>query len=236
MWYYSVNNQPVGPVADETIKTLIANRTVTAQTLVWKEGMANWQTMSTTALAAFLPTTAQTPPMMTVPPAAVYAQPAPVYYGQVKPAAQQIKELNDMFTWFWVCLILVIVTFGVSAIASGVLFFIIIYRCWQLIQDGYARTTPGKAVGFCFIPFFNFYWIFEAFPGLAKDTNAFVGRRNLPIQPLEEGLPTAYCILTLCNYIPYLDFVTGIGTFILMIIMLNKFKNTAISVIQCTQH
>jgi hypothetical protein len=171
-----------------------------------------------------------------VPPPNIYAQPAQTYMPQVKSPAQQIKELNDMFTWFWVCLLGMLITFGVSGIASIVLFFVIIYRCWQLIQDGYARATPGKAVGFCFIPFFNFYWIFQAFPGLATDTNAFIRRRNLPIQPLSESVATTFCIVDLLNAIPYVDFVTGVASLILMIIMLNQFKNTAVSIIQYSQH
>ena len=37
------------------------------------------------------------------------------------------------------------------------------------IQDGYARTTPGLAVGLMFIPVFNIYWQFVALKGLAED-------------------------------------------------------------------
>ena len=86
-----------------------------------------------------------------------------------------------------------------------VLFLIILYRNWQLIQDGYARTTPGRAVGFLFIPFFNLYWIFEAFPGLVHDTNAYIQRHGLPIKMQDAGLATAFCILTLLCLVPYLD-------------------------------
>src|SRR6266852_5492001 len=37
------------------------------------------------------------------------------------------------------------------------------YRMWSAIQDGHARTTPGKAVGLMFVPLFNVYWMFVAF-------------------------------------------------------------------------
>jgi len=26
---------------------------------------------------------------------------------------------------------------------------VLLYKAWKVIQDGYARTSPGKAVGFC---------------------------------------------------------------------------------------
>jgi hypothetical protein len=61
MWYYSQDNKPVGPVTDETIKFLVQNGTVTAQTLVWKEGMANWQVVGMTELSAFFPLAPVTP-------------------------------------------------------------------------------------------------------------------------------------------------------------------------------
>ena len=41
-----------------------------------------------------------------------------------------------------------------------VLSYIYIYRMWWMLPASYARTTPGKAVGFCFIPFYNFYFVF----------------------------------------------------------------------------
>ncbi len=226
MWYYGQNNQPVGPIEEDAIRTMIQEGKLTAQTQVWREGMATWQPLAATGLATFLPVSAVTPPM-TVPP-----QPAAYTAGFQKPASVQIKELNDMFTWFWICLILTIVTFGISAIASMVLAYVILYRCWALIQDGYARTSPGKAVGFLFIPFYNFYWIFQAFAGFSKDGNAFIARHNLPIQRMDEGLSTAYCVLTLTCLIPYLNFVTGLAVFILLIVLLNQFKKTAVEILR----
>lgn len=42
-WYYSVNGQRVGPVTDQEMARLVAEGTVTAETLVWKNGMAEWR-------------------------------------------------------------------------------------------------------------------------------------------------------------------------------------------------
>jgi hypothetical protein len=271
MWYYNVNNQPTGPVDDTMMQSMIKSGAILPTTLVWQEGMSNWQAASSTALAAIIPTVNPVPavPMTNMPPQSApagtmmqqpqmgyqnapmsyppmqpaYPQPQPGYPQaqpgypayQFKPAGMQIKELNDLFMWFWICLIGMVVTAGASAIASLVLFFIILHRCWALIQDGYARTTPGKAVGFCFIPFFNFYWIFEAFVGLSKDMNAFIYRRQLPIMQNNEGVATAFSILMLLNYVPYVDFVTGIAWFILWIIFTKNIKETAVMIIQYTQ-
>ncbi|GAA0714647.1 SPFH domain-containing protein [Aquimarina litoralis] len=41
-YYYAVNGQQAGPVSFDQLKALFANRTVNKDTLVWKQGMANW--------------------------------------------------------------------------------------------------------------------------------------------------------------------------------------------------
>jgi hypothetical protein len=265
MWYYNVNNQPTGPVDDAAIQVMVKSGTITPATLVWQEGMATWVAMGSTQLAAFLPAPMPAPAPAPIPqpvaPAynAVPQAPAPgmppqgqmaypantmgyapaptqAYYAAApKPAAQQIKELNDLFMWFWICLIGMIITAGASGIASLVLFFIIVHRCWSLIQDGYARTTPGKAIGFLFIPFYSYYWVFPAMSGLAKDMNMYNRRRNLPIPPCNEGLATTFSVFWLLTCIPYVDFVTVIPWFVLWIIYTKNIKETAVATIQYTQ-
>jgi len=41
-WYYAENNEQRGPVLEADLKGLLASNKVPADTLVWKEGMANW--------------------------------------------------------------------------------------------------------------------------------------------------------------------------------------------------
>ena len=42
-WYYARGDERLGPVDDTTLSELAATGAVTAETLVWKEGMADWQ-------------------------------------------------------------------------------------------------------------------------------------------------------------------------------------------------
>lgn len=90
---------------------------------------------------------------------------------------------------------------------GGVVSLIFIYRMWQSIRDGHARTSPGKAVGFLFIPFFNLYWMFQVLWGFAKDYNRHVDRYALRVPKLPEGLFLAYSILHLTLWIPLLGFI-----------------------------
>ncbi|WP_298263078.1 SPFH domain-containing protein [uncultured Lutibacter sp.] len=41
-YFYAVNGQQMGPVSIEQLKGFFANRTINKDSLVWKQGMANW--------------------------------------------------------------------------------------------------------------------------------------------------------------------------------------------------
>ncbi len=54
-YYYALNGQQAGPVSFEQLGALFANRTVNRETLVWKQGMANWTALKDVEeLKAFL--------------------------------------------------------------------------------------------------------------------------------------------------------------------------------------
>ena len=55
MWYYEQNGNRIGPVDEATMRSLIASRTISIDTLVWTNGMANWTPLQQTQLAAGLP-------------------------------------------------------------------------------------------------------------------------------------------------------------------------------------
>ena len=42
MWYYRFNDQPTGPVNEESIGSLIDDKLIQPETLVWREGMSGW--------------------------------------------------------------------------------------------------------------------------------------------------------------------------------------------------
>jgi len=92
---------------------------------------------------------------------------------------------------------------------AGLIFgFMLLYRLWKLMPNDIARTTPGKAVGFCFIPLFNFYWWFVAYLGLCKDMNKTLQRRRIQYR-VNEGLGLIYCILAICSNI--LSWFSGVA-------------------------
>jgi len=104
-----------------------------------------------------------------------------------------------------------------------------LHKCWQVVQDGYARTTPGQAIGFLFIPFFNLYWQFVALHGLTKDMNAYLARHQIYGEQAPEGLALATCI-TAC--IPYINLIVSP---ILDLILIAQLKRTACRILAQTK-
>jgi hypothetical protein len=118
----------------------------------------------------------------------------------------------------------VLLLFGLSCIPMlyGAIFMVVLwYKSWAAIQDGHARTTPGKAIGFLFIPFFDFYWLFQAVWGLSKDFNAYLQRNSIPAPRLPEGVFLAYCILCFTTWIPILGLVLLVVNCIMALIMVS---------------
>ena len=74
MWYYEQNSNRIGPVDEVTMRSLIANRTISIDTLVWTNGMANWTPLQQTQLAAGLP----------VPPPMPYSAPVSSHHPEAK--------------------------------------------------------------------------------------------------------------------------------------------------------
>jgi hypothetical protein len=66
MWYYSQNNQQMGPVPEDQLKSMLRGSSLPATTLVWKEGMSDWKPASeilalSVALPVVTPTVYQAP-------------------------------------------------------------------------------------------------------------------------------------------------------------------------------
>lgn len=203
MWYYELNQKAFGPVSNETIAEELKAGRITPQTLVWRQGWPQWKHLGETELAG------------TTPPPIAAANIPPAYVAVQKKSKIDSSSLTSLFWWWFglnlfclpfYALILfaykdfptpnvpimgVMVLSWVPLVAGAVLQYILVYKLWQVVQDGFARTSPGQAVGFMFIPYFNYYWFLPAYHGLAKDLNAYIDRHfsNLPAGQLRKTHP-----------------------------------------------
>jgi len=108
------------------------------------------------------------------------------------------------------------------AIAAAIFGLILLYRGWVVVQDlrSYADApsvpSPGAAVGFCFIPYFNLYWMFVAYAGLANRLNRYIQLRRLRVRPAKPGLAIAACIFFFLAAVPPLNVASAVLAFAMM--------------------
>ena len=105
--------------------------------------------------------------------------------------SQQLKP-DATFVLLGIIVAIVDVVFLVLTVVFGLR---ILHKLWSLIPTHKARTTPGKAVGFLFIPLFSLYWTFVATYGLARALNAETGRKSV-----SEAVSFIFC----CSWWVYL--------------------------------
>lgn len=240
----------MGPYTGEQLVQYAQEGSITAETMVWADGMPEWAPASqvpglipAAVAPAATTSTAWAPPgsrlatggaVATTSIAAASSQAAQAPVGGEYPFVS-VKKSNfglwlGMFLGGFICffigLILVILggLAGAKAASAGgselagagqagagglmffvgwvvsviamIFFYINIYRAWVCLQPGAPRTTPGKAVGFLFIPFFNIYWFFVAINGLPKNWNRIVSSyEDLKAAPkLSETTFLLFCI------------------------------------------
>ena len=83
--------------------------------------------------------------------------------------------------------------------------------------------SAGKAIGFMFIPFFNFYWIFMFWMRLVDRIN-FQFRLRGQTPPIDRGLVLATVII---DFVPYLGlFVSGLILFPIVVGEIQSACNT----------
>ena len=179
MWFYVENGQKTGPVTEQTLALLLSQGAINSSTLVWKYGMPEWKQLGATELSeTVLNLNLMNENQLVTP--------------RVNP-----KGLKTLFIWFFITSIAYLVLYPVFtllvpkstfsnfsaciyapvSIAASVLEYILLYKFWKIIQDGFAKTSPGKAVGYFFIPLFNLYWIFIAIGSLAGELNHYILRQ-----------------------------------------------------------
>jgi len=214
MWFYELDHKPQGPIDIEMIKQLLAAGTINATTLVWREGMSVWVPLQKTELAEVW--------LIVQPDAQTATPPLPTTANLSFPARVKPSTLQKLLVW-WLVLqgigivyyllnqilpkgsiqMSLVCVFEIPIVATAVLQFVLLFHLWQVVQDGFARTSPAKAIGFLFIPVFNIYWNFQAYFGLAKDLNRYMHRHfeNNPDVSLYKTHPFISLISILISYV-----------------------------------
>jgi uncharacterized RDD family membrane protein YckC len=160
-WYYADAGRQVGPVDDAQLDDLARSGAVRDDTLVWREGMANWQPHSAVRgpakpipiPAAAVPMAAETrfcsecgrpypaQEMVTIGTATVCAQCKPLYMQRVREGGQPIGVRR--YAGFWIRFVARVI----DAIILGVVGFIINLPIQAALGLGSARIGAGGDIG-----------------------------------------------------------------------------------------
>ena len=105
---------------------------------------------------------------------------------------------------------------------GAVVMLMLYHKMWASIQDGHARTTPGRAVGMLFVPFYNLYWAFQVIWGFSKDYNAYVERHGTKAARLPEELFLANVIMCFLTWIPVIGLIILVVNYFIVLVMVTK--------------
>ncbi|PKP30177.1 MAG: hypothetical protein CVU00_13900 [Bacteroidetes bacterium HGW-Bacteroidetes-17] len=121
---------------------------------------------------------------------------------------------------------------------AQIYFLIILHRVWQFSINESKRLnlvptikTPGQAIGYLFIPFYNFYWLFLAYGKISGDLNAIAKVKNVP-KCMSGGLGITISILCIVNLIPFVGYFTSLISLILFPIFIYQLMNFGASLEQ----
>lgn len=124
---------------------------------------------------------------------------------------------------------IVIVIMGtVSLIIAEIIFLVLLYRMWRFVINESHRyslkpsiDTPGKAVGFLFIPIYNFYWVFQAYGKLPRDLNE-IAKTKESSATMSESIGTILAVMNLLSIIPVIRYVAVIIALIFSPIFISR--------------
>ena len=144
--------------------------------------------------------------------------PAGVFYCASSVLSLSIDPIPENYLWMFLL--------SPVYILAVVFAMILLFKCWKALPEAHRKTTPGKAVGFLFIPLYNFYWVFVSFPALAKGYYLYGQQVNDAEIKDHSNVGVAYAMLFICSF-TFAVFMPSIGPLINiadLVVFLSFFK------------
>ena len=118
---------------------------------------------------------------------------------------------------------LILAIASIVMIICFVIFYIILYRLWKFtIAKAYeldiapSIPTAGQAVGYLFIPFYNFYWLFKGIGKLPLEINVIAKRYDVQ-KLVPDNLGYIIASLSIVGLIPFIGYVTSAINFLILL-------------------
>jgi hypothetical protein len=223
-YHIAKNGVQSGPYSEPDILAMLSSGEIGCDDLCWTKGMAQWQPIRqvVTVPKAVFSHTPQ-PPLGVEEPQAINWIPALVFYS----ASGAIFFLVDLVELGsgeeasdrWMLLLLPFAILGIVFICM------LHHKCWSTLPERFRFTTPGKAVGYLFIPFYNFYWAFITWPKLSDGLACWEKSTGSHATTDTKSLAVAYAVLFVSglsiDLIPGMELIgllTGVADLVIFIL------------------
>jgi len=200
--YYIISKgQQSGPFPESEVQSMLASGALATTDLCWAEGMTDWKPIHdviTRPTNVPPPPPLQQSPSTSSTPPTINWIPALVFYC-ISSAASILIALvgfEDEEAAAWLSLL----AFPLFVLAI-VFVSILHYQCWKALPERYRATTPGKAVGYLFIPIYNFYWAFISWPKLAEGIVQWQKSLGKTALADARSLAITYAVIFVCSIV-----------------------------------
>jgi len=152
-WYYALNGQQQGPVSEQEIVQLTSSGIITASTLIWRDGLPDWQPVSVALPAALGTAPINAPQIGGI---AIPAAQKDLYVQQLREGVNPILPGAMEYAGFWIrfgAKIIDGLVFGCGlAVALGVLALLLHFAGLQVIpEDPATNKDAAPPIGFIVI-------------------------------------------------------------------------------------
>lgn len=98
---------------------------------------------------------------------------------------------------------------------AGIYYLVLFYQVWRFVINGLRSQgiepsikSPGRAIGFLFIPIYSLYWVFKAYGNFAEDYNE-LSKAVRSKCTMGEGLGGIIPVLVILGIFPYVNLIAG---------------------------
>lgn len=240
-YFYAVGGQRKGPFKFDELKKLAVSGELSRTDKIWHKGMPAWESAGHhDELFADLPPDLDEPPEVDEPPplddedeidwaSAVQHRHKARFMARERlivtvtmPMAVLLVGLGEVVSPSLESLML-FRGLGLILYAGGYVQFLIVhYHSWAMLPPKVATTTPGKAVGFLFIPVFHFYWVFVSFYNLASDANRTLEALKVKNQRVNPGIGTGLAISWILMSFPEIWPLAVVASIVMTLLLIQQ--------------
>ena len=215
-WWLSTGDTPEGPFPAEHVTEWLKTGQISPDTIACPEGKSDWKRLgeigefSHSARPGPPPSRAASPPPPTAAATvdqAVASAPADAHqtrFGILTAVivlsacclALDLLRIGDIGDAPCVLNVLHLCVFSAAAVTWA--FFH--YHLWSVLPTQFAETTPGKAVGYMFIPFYNCYWVFRSYLAVNRGLNRLADAHRIAPPHANMNLATAAAVFFVIGF------------------------------------